>query len=157
LGFDVGGFLAPALAASGIEFVADWSALPDGTADVVVCHHTLEHVPDPWATLESMKRVLRPAGTLLLFVPFERERRYRQFDPAEPNHHLFSWNVQTLGNLVTESGFREIQVGLGRFGYDRFAACGAHRFGLGETGFRWLRRLCHLVRPLLEVRLKATR
>jgi len=155
LGFDVTEFLEPSLRAQGIEFVADTQALPDALADVVLCHHTLEHLLHPPNALAEMRRLLKPAGRLLLYVPFERERRYEHFDAAEPNHHLYSWNVQTLGNLVEEAGFKVSQAGIGEFGYDRFAATWAARLRLGESGFRCLRRMVHLIRPAFEVRLIA--
>jgi len=44
-----------------------------------------------------------------LFVPYEKERKYRHYDSKEPNHHLYSWNVQTLGNLVEEIGFKVME------------------------------------------------
>jgi len=153
IGFDVAAFLAPDVQARGLEFVAETASLADGLADVVICHHTLEHVAAPLAVLEEIRRLLRPAGRLLLFVPFEKERRYRRFDPREPNHHLYSWNVQTLGNLVADAGFRVVEAGTGRFGYDRFAANWACRLHAGEAGFRLLRAILHTLRPAREVRL----
>jgi SAM-dependent methyltransferase len=157
IGSDVATFLAPAVQAHGIEFVAETRSLPDGLADVVICHHTLEHVLSPPDMLGETRRLLRPGGTLLLFVPFEKERRYRRFQPDEPNHHLYSWNAQTLGNLVTEAGFELRQAGIGRFGYDRFAAAWAGRLHLGEAGFRFVRRLAHALRPACEVRVSAAK
>src|SRR5580658_10473124 len=44
IGFDVSDFLEPSLRALGIEFVADTRLLPDALAEVVLCHHTLEHL-----------------------------------------------------------------------------------------------------------------
>ena len=155
LGFDVAGFLEPQVRAGGIEFVEDTSALSGGVADVVICHHTLEHALHPPEMLAGIRRLLRPGGQLLLFVPFERERRYRRFRADEPNHHLYSWNVQTLGNLVQAAGFEVRTARVDRFGYDRFAAAWAHRLHLGETGFRLIRRAAHLVVPAWEVRLVA--
>jgi len=157
LGHDLGLFLAESVEALGIEFVPDPARLEDETAEVVVCHHTLEHVPDPLEVLAQCLRILRVGGCLLLFVPFEKERRYRHFDPTEPNHHLFSWNAQTLGNLASDAGFELRDVRIGPFGYDRFAAVWAHRMRLGEWGFRWLRRLLLGIRPAQEVRLVATK
>jgi hypothetical protein len=90
-------------------------------------------------------------------VPFETERRYRSFDADEPNHHLFSWNVQTLGNLVTECGLRVDTAEVGRFGYDRFSAALACKLGIGERGFRSVRALAHGFKPASEVRIVATR
>ena len=155
LGFDVASYLEPHIRAVGIEFVKDTSALSEDLADVVICHHTLEHVLHPPVVLTEVRRLLRSGGRLLVFVPFERERRYRRYRPDEPNHHLYSWNVQTLGNLVREAGFQVQDAGVGRFGYDRFAAVWAGRLRLGEGGFRWIRLAAHLVFPAYEVRLVA--
>lgn len=147
----------PRDAATGIEWITEPGTLPEDFAEVVICHHALEHVLNPPDALESMRLVLKPSGRLLLFVPFEKERRYRQFNPAEPNHHLYSWNAQTLGNLVVECGYKINSVEIGRFGYDRFAASLAVKFRLSEPAFRLLRSAAHLLRPAAEVRLVATK
>lgn len=157
LAFDLADLLPPSIRAAGVEFVLDTTALPGATVDVAVCHHTLEHVMQPAAALAEIGRLLRPAGKLLLFVPFERERKYRRFDPVEPNHHLYSWNVQTLGNLAEESGFRVTQAATRPFGYDHFAAVWAVKLRLGENGFRALRQLLLLLKPAREVRIFAVR
>jgi SAM-dependent methyltransferase len=155
LGFDLAEHVQSVLGQHGIEFIADTAALAEGTVDVCVCHHTLEHTPQPPGVIAEIARLLRSGGKLLLFVPYERERRYRRYDAGEPNHHLYSWNVQTLGNLTADAGFHILQAGIGRFGYDRFAAVWAARTGLGEWGYRWIRRAVHLVQPAYEVRIVA--
>jgi SAM-dependent methyltransferase len=155
LGHDVTEFLKAELASRGIEFLETTRQLESGTVDVAICHHALEHVLEPAAVLKELSRLLRPGGILLLSVPFEKERRYRRYQPTEPNHHLYSWNPQTLGNLVIETGLVLSSVELGQFGYDRFAATWANRFQLGERGFRFIRSLAHLLRPGLEVRVVA--
>ncbi len=155
LGHDVAAFLAPELRAHGIEFVPDTRSVPAGSIAVVICHHTLEHVLQPPEVLQEIRRLLRPEGTLLLHVPFEKERRYRSYNPAEPNQHLYSWNVQTLSNLTTLAGFTIVDARVGRFGYDRFAAQWAVKLRLGEAGFRLVRNLVHLIRPGHEVRVVA--
>lgn len=154
-GFDVSEFLAPKIRALGIEFVSDIKSIAGDSINVVICHHTLEHIINPSEALREIHRLLCPGGRLLLYVPFEQERRYRRFDPAEPNHHLYSWNVQTLGNLVSDCSFKVEEAKLGEFGYDRFAAVSADKFHLGESGFHILRKSLHLVKPGREVRLVA--
>jgi SAM-dependent methyltransferase len=155
LGFDLAESVAPILAQHGIEFIGTTAALAEGSVDVCLCHHVLEHTPLPPQALADIARLLCPGGKLLLFVPYEKERRYRRYDASEPNHHLYSWNVQTLGNLVAAAGFEILEARIGRFGYDRFAGVGAARLRLGARGFRWIRRGLHLVRPLCEVRIVA--
>ena len=151
LGHDVAVQLAPSVRAFGAEFIADPTTLPDRSCHVIVCHHALEHVPNPRDVLRQIHRLLRPEGRLLLAVPFEQERRYRRYDPAEPNHHLYSWNVQTLGNLLTVAGFQIQSLGLRRYGYDRRAALLAVQMRLGEAGFRGIRGLLQILRPLHEI------
>jgi SAM-dependent methyltransferase len=155
IGYDVSDFLRPEVEQRGLEFVTDLELLAAATADVVVCHHALEHVLAPAAALAGMRRLLKPDGRLLVWVPFEDEFRHRRFTRGEKNHHLYAWNVQTLGNLVEDCGFAVSEAGLARYGWERFAAALAVRWRLGETGFLALRRTLQLLRPLREVRLIA--
>jgi SAM-dependent methyltransferase len=153
IGFDIAEGVEETVRGLAIEFVGDTSGVGDGTADVVICHHALEHVVDPAAALKEMGRLLKADGRLLLYVPLEGETR--DFRRNDPNHHLYSWNVQTLGNLVEETGFKVSEAGMGEFGYSRFAAVWAAKLGVGETGFRCLRRVLHILKPASEVRIIA--
>jgi SAM-dependent methyltransferase len=151
VGHDISADLESAVNSAGIEFVRDTSTLATASFDRVLCHHALEHAPNPWPVLGELHRLVKLEGRLLLAVPFERESRYRRFDPDEPNHHLFSWNVQTLGNLLAAAGWHCDQLGLRRYGYDRRAAQLAVRLRIGERGFRTVRRTLQCVVPLYEI------
>jgi SAM-dependent methyltransferase len=157
MGYDISTHLGPIVKKYGIEFIADITDVLDESLDLVICHHVLEHVPHPSRVLQEARRITRSGGKLLLFVPYEIERRYRKFRVDEPNHHLYSWNVQTLGNLVTQCGFRVIRGDIRRFGYDRFAGVWANRFHMGEKGYRMIQRMVHLLRPMFEVAVVAER
>lgn len=151
IGYDTATFLRERVQAVGVEFVEDTAKVPSEDIDVAICHQTLEHVLEPAACLAEFARILKPNGKLIVHVPWERERRYVRYDPAEPNHHLYTWNAQTLGNLLTVTGFMVDSIAVRRYGWDRFAANTASRLRLGEHGFRLLRRLMVSLRPLLEV------
>lgn len=153
--FDIAGHLGPRLAELGITFHATLAEAGEANFDCVLSHHSLEHTPDPSASLAAMRRALKPGGRLALFVPFEHERRYRRFDRSEPNHHLFSWNVQTIANLVETQGYRVEHAALGAYGYERFAAIAAWRLGLGEPFYLAALRLLRLARPVYEIRVIA--
>lgn len=155
IAFDLSG--RPESSDPGIDWIDNLSEIAPESINVVVCHHTLEHVELPPVELRKLAQLLRPGERILLFVPFEKERRYRQHDPNEPNHHLYSWNAQTLGNLVTECGFKLESATVGEFGYDRFASNLAYKLKIGERGFRLIRRMVHLVKPASEVRVVASR
>lgn len=128
-----------------------------GRADVTVCHHVLEHLISPADGLRDIHASLKPGGRALIFVPYERARRYSRPIPKDRNYHLFAWNVHTLANLVQACGLEVKDAGLMHFGYDRYCAQLARRLGLGFGGYRWLWRLAHLVRPEREIRILAVR
>jgi SAM-dependent methyltransferase len=155
IGCDASEFLAERLAALGIEFVPALASIGEATADVALCHHTLEHLLDPAGALRELARVLKPDGKLVLHVPWDRERRFANYRLDEPNHHLFTWNAQSIGNLVAALGWRIERIHTQRYGYDRFAANLAARFGLGGSGFRTGRKLMLALWPWHEVELVA--
>jgi hypothetical protein len=107
--------------------------------------------------LRQLARILKPSGKLILHVPWERERRYSHYRADEPNHHLFNWNAQNVGNLASVLGYQIESVSIRRYGYDRFAANLAVRLCLGQRGFRLIRACLIALRPLREVELVAHR
>jgi SAM-dependent methyltransferase len=157
IGCDASLFLKERVAALGIEFVTDHSAVPDETADVLICHQTLEHLLEPAAALKEFARILKHRGRLILHVPWERERRYARFRVGEPNRHLYNWNAQNLGNLVSILGYQIEAVRIRKYGYDRFAANLAARLRAGERGFKLIRGGMIALRPLREVELIAAK
>jgi len=151
VGYDLSAHLREPLEKRGIEFISDLDAFPDEHFDVVLCHHVLEHTGNPPQTLLDIQRKLRRSGRLLLFVPFERGRKYHHYEPREPNHHLYSWNVQTLGNLIEKTGFEVVSGTVLPFGYDRFSAVWATRLHMGEFGFKFIRKMLLLLKSESEV------
>ncbi len=145
------------LRAAGIDFVASLEDVPSTSIDVALCHHVLEHLLEPATAMRDLARIVKPGGLLILHVPWEHERRYRHFDPAEPNHHLHGWNVQSLGNLATVLGWHIQHIRMRRYGWDRFAARIAVRVHATERGFRLIRAVLIALNPLLEVELVARR
>lgn len=154
-GHDVAETVAPLLESRGIHYCPDTTILPDGICDVVLCHHCLEHLIAPASALAEMRRLLKVGGRLLLFVPFEKEHKYRRYNPEDSDCHVYSWNPQSLGNLVGELGFAVTEARLGPFGYEPFLARHTARFG--NAAFRLGLALARSVRPVREVRLVAER
>lgn len=156
-GYDVAPGLAPLARQRGIQFADNLEVLPSESFDVVICHHTLEHLQSPAAALRTIFRLLNKAGTLLLFVPYEIERKYRRYNASDMAHHLYSWNPSTLANLVLAQGFALSSVGLRRFRFDRMAALAALRLRAGEKGYRFIRRVGQLLLPEYEIALVANK
>lgn len=133
---------------AGIEFVTDLDCLQIECANVVICHHVLEHVPEPLNTLITIFKYLKPGGRLLLFVPFETHRYYRKYRADDKNMHLFSWNALTIGNLVTSAGYTINRIAIRPFGYERYLALLAKYSKFAYKAGLWLLRK---LRPMNEI------
>ena len=48
--------------------------LPDGSFDLILCSHVLEHVPNDRTAISELHRVLRPGGTALVLTPYRPDR-----------------------------------------------------------------------------------
>lgn len=109
----------------------------DGSVDVVISCHALEHVDAPAEIIREIHRVLRPGGIVRIVVPCDMPlliSSQRKWSPNDPDMHLFAWTPLTLGNLVHIGGFGDIDAEMipdssgGRLGA---------LFASGTTGRRW--------------------
>lgn len=84
--------------------VADALAnLGEGSVDVIISNHALEHTLNPLQELKDLRRLLKVGGTIHFFVPCDSINY--SYNPSDINYHLFSWSPQNLGNLFHEAGF----------------------------------------------------
>ncbi len=98
--------------------------LRDASFDAVWAGETIEHVADTAAWLSEARRVLRPAGRLLLSTPahepltmlrlaLSRGAFAARFDPR--SGHLRFYSRATLAELLDDFGFIDVELrGLGR-------------------------------------------
>src|SRR5690606_1904589 len=81
--------------------------LPDGSLDVVLTPHVLEHVPDTARALSELHRVLAPGGAVYLQIPLLQATTA---PPVEPEFHgddtpvfwRFGWDITTT---LRDAGF----------------------------------------------------
>ncbi|HWA33719.1 MAG TPA: methyltransferase domain-containing protein [Cyclobacteriaceae bacterium] len=85
--------------------------------DVIICGDVLEHLTDPWAILEKLKRLLRPGGTFIISCPNVRHYSmfvaiflkgsfaYTDFGILDKTHLRFFCKKDLL-NMVTASGLK---------------------------------------------------
>jgi SAM-dependent methyltransferase len=93
-----------------LRVVATTSELPDDFADVVISNHALEHTLHPLDELRGMHRILKSGGRLVLWLPLDDWRTQRHADPADINHHLYTWTPLLLSNLLAEAGFEVVET-----------------------------------------------
>ncbi len=94
--------------------------LPDGSFDVVICNHILEHVEDDNRALGELHRILRRGGWGVLLSPVERERE-RTFeddsitDPDERTRIFGQYDHRRIygrdyGERLARAGFEIYEI-----------------------------------------------
>ena len=58
------------------------TGLPDGSYDVIICNHVLEHVDDFKKALKEMYRILRPGGSFICSFPMDPKIELLDEDPS---------------------------------------------------------------------------
>ena len=80
----------------------------DDTVDVVAALDVLEHLHDELAAIEECRRVLRPGGHFILYVP-----AYQLLWGHEDviSHHLRRYRRGQIRRLLTAAGFDIVHLG----------------------------------------------
>jgi 2-polyprenyl-3-methyl-5-hydroxy-6-metoxy-1,4-benzoquinol methylase len=88
--------------------------LEEGDFDTIMFHHSLEHVPDPVATLAAARTRLAPGGTVVVRVPTcssEAWERYREkWVQLDAPRHLWLPSREGLGRLAVRAGLTLAEV-----------------------------------------------
>lgn len=127
--------------ARAVDALASLTSLPlrDGSVDLLVCYHVLEHVPDDCAAMREIARVLSPRGIALLEVPIkvgvvteedptatpeERARRFGQLDHVR-------WYGDDFDARLSAAGLGSVRVTPPAL--------------VGEAAVEWFRLMAHEV------------
>lgn len=113
----------------------DMSTIPSTSVDCIISADTIEHIPDVYAAVREMRRVLRPGGRLIMNTPnvaFLKKRLLllagRFPSTSQPNEglgsdilfdggHLHYFTYRSLRLLLEREGFRITStLGFGKFG-----------------------------------------
>lgn len=96
---------SPHDAAEDVDIIASLDDLPldDCVFDAVVCTQVLEHVPNPLAALEELRRVLAPGGRLWLTAPLVWEVHEEPYD-------FFRYTAYGLRSLLEHAGYVDVDV-----------------------------------------------
>jgi SAM-dependent methyltransferase len=142
-GWEVAGTeLSPEAAASGRQkyelsvFAGDvtQAQYPTNHFDVVTLFHVLEHLSLPRATLEEVKRILKPRGLLVVAVPDAGGWQARWGGPhwfhVDVPRHTVHFTRESLADMLRRTGFAIVREYHFSLEYDPF--------GLLQTWYNWL-------------------
>lgn len=130
------------------------NGLDHASADVIHASEFIEHVSDPVAMLATLRKALRPHGTLLLTTPAAEMIRPDTGDGLlvpllSAGWHLVIQTAESLGWALREAGFEDVEVV--REGAQLIAVAGHLSEASGPAGeFRarylaWLREIAEAV------------
>ena len=113
--------------------IQDMQGVKDGTYDLIICSHVLEHVPDDEKALCEMKRILKEDGKIVFLVPIDlkateideewgcsEEENWRRFGQED---HCRRYNKQGLMERLKKY-FSVAELGKEYFGEAVFNQCG---------------------------------
>lgn len=111
--------------------ISDMREYPDGSFDVFICSHVLEHVRDDGKALSELHRILRPGGVGVLMVPIYLSLTQVDEDPAAldegerwrrfgQNDHVRAYSRGGFLERVANAGFKVESLGTGHFGREVF-------------------------------------
>lgn len=92
------------------HLIADAQDIPfvDDTFDAVLAIAVLEHVADPFRTVEEIRRVLKPGGLVYAITPFMQQVHLGRFDftrfTALGHRRLFNWFDEIRTGVVNGPG-----------------------------------------------------
>ncbi|WP_297518010.1 class I SAM-dependent methyltransferase [Flavobacterium sp.] len=98
----------------GITMTASQNDLPDRSFDVITMWHVLEHVPDLEAQLQSLKRLLKPEGTVIVAVPnfksYDAQHYQSYWAAYDVPIHLWHFSKTAIEKLFAQQTMQLVKV-----------------------------------------------
>jgi len=102
--YDISAFAITFCRKKGMKATDDLELIPNGSLDIVICSHVLEHVKEPINLLQTIKSKLKTDGKAIIVLPVEKPS-YSDFEP-DADQHLYAWNFRTINNLLMKNNFK---------------------------------------------------
>jgi 2-polyprenyl-3-methyl-5-hydroxy-6-metoxy-1,4-benzoquinol methylase len=98
---------------------ADWTSRFEDRFDAIIAADVLEHLVDPWTTLERMKTLLAPGGAIVVSVPhashacilaclLHEDVEYRDWGLLDRTHIRF-FGLQNLEAMFARAGLKIVR------------------------------------------------
>ncbi len=105
--YDISDFITNFLKDNGRVTYENGNSIPSDTFDIVLSSHSLEHAIKPIEELETIHRCLKENGIIGLVLPFETLGQ--PVKSQDIHKHFYTWNFQTIANLLIEANFEIIE------------------------------------------------
>lgn len=94
----------------GVSFINTLEELENNSFDVITMWHVLEHVPDLENQIKTLKRLLKPNGTIVIAVPNYKSfdaKHYKSFWAAyDVPRHLWHFSKTSILKLVAKENLK---------------------------------------------------
>ena len=124
---------------------AELNALPASSFDLVMFHHSLEHIVDEHAALRAAHRLLVPGGRCLVRIPTVSSHGWQHYGTdwcaLDAPRHLVLHSRQSIAVLAERCGFRVCRI---TDDADAFQFWGSEQY---RRGIPLMRSGCHDITP----------
>ena len=93
-----------------IECFKEIDKIPNNSIDVIITNHALEHCERPADIINDFYLKLKKGGKIIIVVPLDSF--LYKFNEGDVNKHLYSFSPMNLGNLLLNSGFKNIRTNI---------------------------------------------
>jgi len=110
IGVEINPYASKVAEENGITVFSDVKQITDGSINMVISNHALEHVLCPLDVLKELRKKLVSDGRIILCLPIDDWRTQKSVEINEINHQLYTWTPLLIGNLLLEAGFSIISA-----------------------------------------------
>lgn len=106
-------FIAGDLDLNGIRIYKRSLEHMEGSYDIVMLHHSFEHLAEPADALYHILRLLKPNGTALIRIPvvsFAWENYGVNWVQLDPPRHIFLYTERSFRMVAERSGFHLLKI-----------------------------------------------
>jgi len=86
----------------------------DGQWDIIMLHHSFEHVPDQFETLDAISKLMAPGGICLIRIPtvssFAWEKYKENWVQLDAPRHFFLHSINSIELLAAKAGMKVTQI-----------------------------------------------
>ncbi|MDQ3393909.1 MAG: class I SAM-dependent methyltransferase [Bacteroidota bacterium] len=95
---------------NGLRIIKKYFHEVEGFWDLIILHHSFEHMPDPKEIFSTIKKRLAAKGTCMIFIPTVSSYAWRHYGiywcQLDAPRHLFLHSVESMNKLAELAGLK---------------------------------------------------